>query len=355
MAVLTNIGRSDYPNHPTLPQVSVEERGVAVLAVSALIIGLLGMAYGICGFTSLAHTCHVFQPLCHMGYGGLSCIVISGGALSTVASVALVVVRKKVEQIPLPQHAVVQELDEIATKIQAVNSPHLEAVKKFISSGYASYLDYYGFYHHLACITEDVIHEDEKRASWVAFLKKIHGKQIRCQDGKKHAVIDCSVELGKIDKVPLNIEVEELDRNSHTLHEDLKAVHQICLNAFPLWSEAYSHVDTLKNYFFVPGSRPFVMRSSLDKKILGVIVIREHFLPPMKTLYFHTLARSAHAVKMRVVEKFAKQIDFSAYDYVWCEVLKDNLPAQSVYEKLGLKIVKEKVGCFEMGYRKGST
>ena len=313
--------------------------GVTILAVTALGVGILGIAYGTFGFTPLAQTGRMFIHMSAFEYGA---VIVIGSAISSGALGVLFFVHKSRTSVISPDSNVLEAINEVSPLVDQ-SDPHLEAVKKFLCEGYCSYLDYYAFYHHLSILTESVCTDRLKMADWESFLEKIDKTQVVRRDGRATVQIDCKMELDRLKGTQLETAVEELFAHSDTIDKDLVALNQICRNAFP-WKGGFSSRGLPREYFFgnKKGSTPtrsFVIRNKLNGEILGLIVFKENLLADGRTaLFFHSLARKPCAVKMKMAEKLINAPNLSLYSKVSCEVLRENLPAQRIYQSLNFKI-----------------
>lgn len=327
---------------------------LTVLTVTALAGGILGSAYMVCGLTPLAHSWKILLPLQNIDKVILGVSLAGGACLSVVLGLFLVFVHKK-HSNPHQTPEILASLDEMAEHLP--HDPHFMAIRKFLTEGYFNYLEYYGFYYHLSCLTEAFRDDPKKMGLWKNFLTQIHGFKVANQNENVFATVDCSIEFGRLENKLPPIKIEKLDRTSLSAEEDLATLHGIFCEAFPNWRR-FTGNEVLHPYFFAPFCTLYVLRNPDNNgEVLGCIMLEEQKQKNGEThLYIHSLARKAPATKIHMTEKlkdfFLEQVDASSYEKVWCEVLIKNLPAQSIYKKLGFKETERNSQRIVMVYQK---
>lgn len=304
--------------------------GLTALAATALALSLIGVAYGTCGFTSVAHRVWFLHALTTLNTTQLSMIIVGWSAASCCGFVALIVLHRP------PKPYVVQEVLEALDQLELQCSfpkKSFRCVKEFLRNGFSNYLDYYGFYHHLATLSQHILSQPpEYKEHWDSFLQQINGIEVDNWDYSLRVTIDCTQEYNRANGVQTKIEIEEFKQeDSPTFDTDIITINRICREAFSQWGRGNKI-----NYFFENGN-PFVFRDA-EREILGIIVLQEITNPQTETksLHFHTLARKASAVKLKLTEQFlSKHIASGTYEKIYCLVLQNNLPAQRVYKNNG--------------------
>lgn len=296
--------------------------GAVGLAITLLVVGLLALTYGIVGFTPLAHSGHIFNPLMYLNVFQKIAVVVGGGVVAGVGILILIIFRKQ---------ATAGSTGEMPKFEFNGKSDPLEYINTFLSRPYKTKTEYYTFYYHLACMSESVQHDAPRKAEWESFLKTIDGRVIKREDGEHQIEIDCSVEFKRLRGQKTELTVDELTSDSPAQH--ISAFNAIC-------SEAFENAVDIEAEQLSKLNRCFVIKE--QQEILGCICLSERKNRENTDLFVHTLARRAPAVKLGMTEKFKEHLEKSLqekkYTCITCEVYQDNTTAIAIYRKLGFRM-----------------
>jgi hypothetical protein len=319
------------------PEPGFKKNFLTFFATTVLAAGILGSLYFVGGMTPLVQHVSLLSPLKALSWPQLALVLVSCVISTGVALGVLIFIHRKLHPTNfIFDNEIVQELDHLERDFELPEKP-FPLIKKFLTSGYTSFLEYYGFYYQLSRVTKKVANDPEKAAQWKAFLGKIQGTHVWNKDKSKLRIVDSSVELDRLEGKKTEVCVEMLGAPNR---EDLKTIQQICMDAFDEWPQDEN--GNPQNYFFRENNATYVIRNALTREILGMICLEEK--KKGKQLFIHTLGRKASAVDLGLSEKLkehlASKIDVQKYTQgVECSVLTSNKPAQYIYKKLGFRHV----------------
>ncbi|HEY4832622.1 MAG TPA: GNAT family N-acetyltransferase [Waddliaceae bacterium] len=330
--------------------------GMTAFSVTVLAVGILGAVYGMCSFIPSVQTAHIFTPLSNFVPSTKIVLVLSGGALAGLGVIVIIQIHKNRNQLSESVRESLPKLENIASQ---TNEPKIKQcigeIEKILKKGYKLKRDYYSFYYYLANVSECVKNDNELKEQWKNFLRSIDGAIIVGKNGGQGIRIDCTTEFNRLEGSEIQLFIKEVKdlgpRRAAAVKEDIQTIGSI-------FQEAFEGVDGQCNWMFESQrkNRCFVVCS--DKKlnyvipalpgvefekdeILGCIFLEEKEIPTGKTLFVHSLARRAAAVKLGMTEKFkehlTEMIQAKKYAEINCTVDKANTAAVDIYRKLGFR------------------
>ncbi|MEZ5315609.1 MAG: GNAT family N-acetyltransferase [Chlamydiales bacterium] len=320
----------------------IKKRVTSIVAITILALSVSATSYLVCGFTSQVHYCSILSPLASISLIGLSFMSVSSLLLGIISLTYLVIIYKKqlvTQQLLSRKLECLLFLNEFFQQV-SIDKIHKLAIRNFLNQGCTNFLDHYGFYYHLATISEKVLATSNESLinMWKEFLELIQGVTIKSHDSYHQVEINCEIEFLRLKGELPEFTIEEFNFDDSPL-EDKEKIIDICRDAFgKLWTYPRGEGDQLKNLFLQNNGKFYVARSQ-NKKILGCLGYQKD---QTNILKFHDLARLPYAVKLGMTEKFRKYLEQEClqekFKMIWCEVLNENKPAYEIYRKLGFEL-----------------
>lgn len=319
------------------------------IGATILVTSLLVAAYGSWILQRAPSHLPFFQGMEQLNSGQIA-LIVTGSAITALFSSGLLVYihNRNDKENHIDKNLRPLSLSWAALQEYRLPDLHFNFVKSFLEELPGEKISpqkYHSFYYHLTCISEHILKNyPHNKKPWSDFLNGIHNQK-GCLENNKVIAIDSAWELRRLEGSFPTFSVEELE-SPEAKRGALPHLAGIIQEAFQLdpptlWTILFTRKQNgLKALVFAQHNRTFVIRNQENSKILAMIMLeKEPHENEKPSLYIHTLARKASAVKIGLTEKFQdalKEIlNPEEYGTVYCKVLRNNTHAKRIYERIG--------------------